>query len=170
MAIKKNVNTKARQIIEKVRNEHNYTFEDMGEICGVATGSIQRWYSTGRARADKIIALEELVENNRLPTDKIADNLIEIYRHIKRPYTIPYTTLRDMSGRERLSKRVITEIEEHLYERGFALIDDYDSEGRNIFIVIRKRWLTKRTKPADNEALKEYYCKRVEDEIEETDW
>jgi hypothetical protein len=162
-----NTNTKARQIIEKVRNEYGYTFEEMADMCGVATGSIQRWYSTGKAKADKIVPLEELVENNRLPADKIAGNVIEIYWHIKRPYTLTYSELRDMSGRERLSPSVVCEIEEYLFERGFALIVDQDDEDRNIYIVIRKKWITKNARPADRKTLKEYYCKKVEDEVGE---
>ncbi|MBE0448898.1 MAG: hypothetical protein IBX64_12565 [Actinobacteria bacterium] len=164
-----NVNTKARQIIEKVRNEYGHTFEEMAEICGVATGSIQRWYSTGRAKADKIAPLEELVENNRLPTEKIAENLIEIYWHIKRPYLLPYSELRAMSGRERLSQSLILEIEEYLYERGFALIIDQDDEGRCVYIIIRKKWITRKARQADRKTLKEYYCKKVEDEFEEAE-
>ncbi|MCE7520420.1 DUF1804 family protein [Halomonas titanicae] len=164
-----NVNTKARQIIEKVRSDYGYTFEEMAEMCGVATGSIQRWYSTSKAKSDKILPLEELVENNRLPADKIADNLIEIYWHIKRPYTLSNIDLRDMSGRERLSQSVIEDIEEFLFEKGFALISDQDDEGRYVYIIIRKKWITKRTRPADRRTLKEYYCKKVEDEFEEAE-
>lgn len=164
-----NVNTRARQIIEKVRSDYGYTFEQMAEMCGVAVGSIQRWYSTGRAKADKITPLEELVENNRLPSDKIADNLIEVYWHIRRPYTLTYTDLRDMSGRERLSNSIIAEVDEYLYEKGFCMIDDEDEDGRNIYIIIRKKWLTKKARPADRKALKDYYCKKVEDEFDEAD-
>ena len=164
-----NINTKARQIIEKVRNDYGYTFEEMAEMCGVATGSIQRWYSTGKAKADKIVPLGELVENNRLPCEKIAENLIEVYWHIKRPYILTYSELRNMSGRERLSPSVVNEIEEVLFERGFALIVDQDDEDRNVYIIIRKMWIIRKARPADRQALKEYYCKKVEDEFEEAE-
>lgn len=162
-----NLNTKARQVIEKVRNEYGHTFEEMGEICGVATGSIQRWYSTGKAKLDKIAPLLELVENSRVPTEKIAENLIEIYRHLKGPYTLSYIDLRDMSGRENLSPSVIREIEECFFEKGFALITDQDQEGRNLFMVVRKKWVAEKAKSADTATLKAYYCKKVEDEFDE---
>jgi len=138
------VNIKARQIIEKVREEFGHTFEEMADLCNVAPGSIQRWYSTGRAKADKIKALENLIANTRLPEHKIAENLIEIYWHLKRPMTITYSQLRNISGREKLSLSVINRIDQELYERGFALIDDMDEEGRVIYFVIRKKWLSKK--------------------------
>lgn len=163
-----NVNTKARQIIEKVRNEYGYTFDEMADQCGVATGSIQRWYSTGKAKASKIAHLEKLIENIRLPESEIAQNLIEIYRHIRYPYTLSHNELRDMSGREKLSHTVIYKIDEYLYEKGFTIIIDQDDEGRFIYVIVRKKWLTeKKAKTANKVTLKEYYYKKFEEELEE---
>ena len=161
------INTRARQIIEKVKAEHDLTFEQMAEECDVATGSIQRWYSTGRAKADKIRPLEEMIANTRIPAHKIAENLIEIYRHVRRPISLLHNQLRDMTGRERLSESVIEEVTEELYERDFILVQDLDDDGRLAFFVVRKKWLTKKTRKVDEKILKEYYKKVVEDEFEE---
>jgi hypothetical protein len=159
------VNTNARQIIEKVRAEFGYSFEEMAELCEVATGSVQRWYSTGRAKADSISVLEELISNTRLPEYKIAENLIEIYWHKKRPITITRSQLRDISGRQRLEQSVIEEISKELYERNFAFIDCEDEEGRTSYCLIRKQYLFKKFPPLNNSDLKEYYFKKVELEL-----
>ncbi|WP_295442421.1 hypothetical protein [uncultured Thiodictyon sp.] len=164
-----NVNAKARQIVEKVREEFGYTFEEMAELCGVATGSVQRWYSSGRAKADKIKALEELLANTNLPEHKIAENLIKIYWHIKWPIKIIYSQLRDISGRERLCPNVIERIRQELYERGFAFVDDTDEEGKLAFFLLRKQWLSKHTKAVNEAAVKAYYLKGVELESAEED-
>jgi transcriptional regulator with XRE-family HTH domain len=163
------INTNATKIIEKVREEFGYTFSEMAQECGVATGSIQRWYSSSRAKADKIKALENLISNTRLPEQKIAENLIEIYWHIKKPITITYSQLRDISGRERLSESVIDAIEQALYERGFALINEADDEGKMVYFVIRKKWLAKKMTQVNRSILRAYYSKRVELEHEEED-
>ncbi|WP_252178708.1 hypothetical protein [Endozoicomonas sp. 4G] len=165
-----NVNTEARKIIEKVREEFGYTFEEMAELCGVATGSLQRWYSTGRAKANKIQALENLISNTRLPEQKVAENLIEIYWHVKRPITISYNQLRDISGRNRLSESVIENISEELYEHGFTLIEDKDDDGRVVYSIVRKKWLSKKMTTVNESILKDYHKKRVELELMEEEF
>ena len=160
-----NVNTKATKIIEKVREELGYTFEEMAEECGVATGSIQRWYSTGRAKADKIKPLEELISNTRLPTYQVAKNIIEIYWHIKRPITITYKQLRDISGRDNLHESIINSISQELYEQDYAFIEDRDDEGRVVYLIVRKKWLSRKTTLIDASILKDYYFERVESEV-----
>ena len=165
------VNTKATQIIEKVRQEHDYTFEEMAEECDVAVGSIQRWYSTGRAKANKIEPLVELIENTRLPEYRIAEKLIEIYWLTRRPICITYKQLRAISGRDRLSDPIILNITVELYEHNFAFIDDLDTEGRPVYFIVRKKWLAnaKRTISVDESLLEKYYLKQFEDESNEED-
>ncbi|MFM5643465.1 hypothetical protein [Aeromonas caviae] len=164
-----NVNTKARQIIEKARAEHDLSFTQMADICDVAPGSIQRWYSTGRAKSDKIAPLLSLIENQRLAPDLIASNIIEIYRHIKRPYTLKHIDLRNLSGRLKLSQSLISTICENLYENGYTMIQDEDDEGATHYIILRKKWLRKLTKPATPSVLKEFFKQRVEDELEDSE-
>jgi len=163
----RNVNNKARQIIEKVREELGYTFEEMSDICGVAVGSVQRWYSIGRARADKIKHLEELLTNVRLPENKIAKNLIEIYWYSKGPCYLTLTQLKKMSGRDRLSPRIIENIQAELDYQGFLFIEEMDDSERTIYILMRRKRCKKNSKKLDDKYLKEYYSYKVESELEE---
>jgi len=165
-----NVNTKATQIIEKVREEYGYTFEEMADLCEVATGSIQRWYTNGRAKADKIKPLEQLIENTRLPEYKVAEKIIDIYWHVRKPISITYQQLRSISGRDRLSESVVSRIHDELYERSFAFIDDCDEDGRTIYYVLRKKWLSRKISGVDEDILGDYYLNKFhEDDLDEDD-
>jgi len=139
----------------------------MAEECDVATGSIQRWYSTGRAKSDKIRPLEEMIAHTRIPAYQIAENLIEIYWHVKKPISLQHNQLRDITGRERLSDSVIDEITEELHERDFIFVEDLDDDGRLAYFVVRKKWLTKKTKTVNESVLKDYYRTVIELEQEE---
>ena len=163
----KNVNDRARLIIEKVREEFGYTFEEMSQTCGVAVGSVQRWYSTGRGRADKIKHLENLLTNVRLPEDKIAENLIEIYWYQKGPCHLTLNQLKKMSGRVRLSPKIVQNIQAELDYQGFLFIEEMDDDERTIYILMRRKWCRKKSKKLDNNYLKEYYSHKVETENEE---
>ncbi len=164
---RRNVNKKARQIIEKVREEFGYTFEEMSNLCGVAVGSVQRWYSTGRARADKIKHLEKLLSNIRLPENKIAENLIAIYWYRKGPCFLTLAKLKKIAGRDRLSPKIIDNICAELDYQGFLFIEEMDDKDRTIFILMRRKWCKKKSKELNDKYLKEYYSYRVEVEMEE---
>lgn len=166
--LKRSVNTKARQIVEKVREEYGYTFEEMSDLCGVAVGSVQRWYSLGRARADKIIHLEKLLENIRLPEYKIAENLISMYRDIKRPYYITYVQLRDTSGRERLSPSIVEKIQLEVEERGFVLLEEWETKNeQTVYILMRRKWCLNKATELEPKYFKDYYYRKAEEDIQE---
>jgi len=108
-----------------------------------------------------------LISNTRLPPHQVAKNLIEIYWHIKRPIAITYNQLRDISGRDKLHESVINNISQELYEQDFAFIDDRDDDGRVVYLIARKKWLSRKSTPIDASALKDYYFERVGSEVNE---
>ena len=163
----KKVNDGARQIIEKVREEFGYTFAEMSDLCGVAVGSVQRWYSTGRARGDKIKHLEDLLTNVRLPETKITENLIEIYWYRKGPCYLTLSQLKKMAGRARLSPKIIENIQTELDYQGFLFVEEMDDDERTIYILLRRKWCRKKSKMLDEKFLKNYYSFKVESELEE---
>jgi hypothetical protein len=162
------VNTKAREIIEKARQEFGYTFEQISELCQVSIGSVQRWYSTGRAKANKIINLEMKLENIRLEPEQVAKSLIEIYRFRKKRYTITYNQLRKMSGRDRLSPSIIEEIQEEVDSRDFMLLEDV-IDGQALFAVIRRKWCFKDALKLTDEDLSSFYALKFDSETVENE-
>jgi len=160
------VNTKARQIIQKVRDELGYTFEEISEECGVSIGSVQRWYSKGRAKQNKIKFLEDLLSNIRLSETKIADILIEIYRDKKKPIYLSRKQFLNISGRVRLSPKVILKVQEKIDEKGFLLIEELDKDEQTVFIILRRKWCLKKANRVDEVDLEDYYYRKSEIEIE----
>jgi len=160
------VNTKAREIIEKARQEFGFTFEQISELCEVSIGSVQRWYSTGRAKANKIIHLEMKLEHVRLEPEQVAKNLIEIYRFRKKRYAITYNQLRKMSGRDRLSPNIIAEIQEEVDSRNFMLIEDV-IDGQTLFAVMRRKWCFKDALRLTDVDLTSFYAQKFDAETGE---
>jgi hypothetical protein len=158
-------NTKAREIIEKARQEFGYTFEQISELCEVSIGSVQRWYSTGRAQANKIITLEKKLENVRLDPEQIAKALIEIYKFRGKRYCITYNQLRKMSGRDRLSPSIISEIQEEVDSRDFILIEDV-IDGKTLFAFLNRKWCFKDALIMTDENLTSFYTQKFDTETE----
>jgi len=126
------VNTNARYIVKDAIDKLGLTHSKISEICNVSIGSIKRWISTGRANAEKIKPLENLLtgistKNFVKSIDDVGEVLIKIYEK-RNIFSIKSSTLSIMSGRIFIHDKFISQLSEYLLDRGFYILKNRNLE------------------------------------------
>lgn len=155
------VYTKADIAIRRATDEKfGYTHDDIAQLCGVNIGSVKRWLTTGRAKADAIQPLLDIVGYSPyLSAKQVTEHLVELNRPLKanqhgknvRRYSITRRQLGKIAGREILRAAFLQEIEEELLTYNLLFL-----EGVDFFVVVHKNWIFDSCAKITDEALKDF--------------
>ncbi|CAK8724732.1 hypothetical protein KKHLCK_14835 [Candidatus Electrothrix laxa] len=165
---KRNVNTKARQIVRSATDK-GYTYKEIAEICDVSTGSIKRWLATGRADASKIKKIEMEIGHVHLSCESVGDLLIDIYKSRKKRYRLKRIELKRVAGRSVLKSGFIDNVLMYLLDKGYYMIEAVEGDD-DFFVIIRVRQVLKYVKHFLSEGEINKYFNDLADEIDDIDY
>ena len=164
--IRRRSNLRARQIVT-FATEKGYSYDEIANVCGVSVGSVKRWLSTGRADADNIQHIENLVGAIYLSPESVSEILIEIYRTRKRRYRLGRKQLKSIAGRTALKASFVKKITQMMLDRGYYFLEGF-SDDEDYFIIISTNQLCRfvSTKLSHDE-IQDYYQILAEEIIDE---
>lgn len=152
----------ARHAVQKAQ-ERGETIESIAALCGVSTGSVRRWYETGRADANAIAPLLDKIGRVYPSAEEIADDLIEFYKHRgRKPFRLYRRAWQRVTQRRWLKGAFNESLVETLFERGYHLLLEEDSEGREMRLFLSRKDLRVLAKEAPSEDdLREFFGRDV---------
>lgn len=162
---KRNVNTKARQIVTSATDK-GYSYEDIAKICDVSTGSIKRWLATGRADARKIKELEKQIGHVYLSYESVGDLLIDIYKNRNKRFRVQRIELKRISGRSVLKSGFVDNLSMFLLDKGYYMLEAVQGE-YDFFVIIRIRQVLKHVKDFLSADEIDEYFNDLADEVDD---
>ncbi|MGF1727533.1 hypothetical protein [Photobacterium nomapromontoriensis] len=167
------ITDKARSSITKAKSDFGMTLADIAMLCEVNEGSVQRWYTTGRARVSSIQPLLDHLSNTRLTAEQTAKELVKISKYAQNPVRLTHARIRLMSGRDQLTKAFLKELADELDELGYFLITHHNRLGRAVYAVMSKLYIfgAKRgcAVTVSKGLLSDYYSGQIDDSNSDED-
>ncbi|MCP4700195.1 MAG: hypothetical protein GY862_25585 [Gammaproteobacteria bacterium] len=162
------INPKARQIVA-LATKKGYSYDEIADICNVSVGSVKRWLATGRANADRIQFIEDLIGPIYLSPEFVAEILVEIYRIKKKRYRLGRDQLKSVAGRVALKASFIERITQSMLDSGYYFLEGFDDD-EDYFVIISTFQLNKMV-PAkfklSRDEIRDYYQTASEKIVEE---
>lgn len=165
---KRNVNTKARQIVT-IATDKGYTYQEIAEICDVSIGSIKRWLATGRADASKIKKIEMEIGHVYLSYESVGDVLIDIYKNRNKRFRLKRIELKRVAGRSVLKSGFVENLLMYLLDKGYYMFEAVEGDD-DFFVIIRIRQVLKHVKDFLSEDKINEYFNDLADEIDDADY
>lgn len=137
--------------------QKGHSYEDIGRICDVSAGSVKRWLATGRADAEAIRPLVEMIGHVYLKPDVVADILVDVYGKRRRRFRLKRSQLKKISGRAVFRGVFLEALAEGLLSRNFHFIEE--SNGEEDFFVLIRRSQLRRMVPGylEDSEISQYY-------------
>ena len=165
---RRRVNRKARQIVT-VATEKGYSYDEIAQICGVSVGSVKRWLSTGRADADKIQLIENVIGPIYLSPESVSEILDDIYKTRKQRYRLGRNQLKLLAGRSALKASFVERITQAMLDRGYYFLEAFGDD-EDYFIIISITQMNKYVPTKlSREDIQDYYQSMSEEIVEEDD-
>lgn len=119
------VNYSARDLVDAAKAAGHDT-KAIAKLCNVVDSSVRRWRLTGKADADAIKPLADLMGPVNTPKS-VANTLIRLYKK-NNAFRLSKQELKDISGRKYLRTSFYLDLKEYLEESGYCLLDMYGTD------------------------------------------
>ena len=114
------VNFSARELVDSAKKAGHDT-KAIAKLCNVAESSVRRWRQLGKADADAIKPLMDLMGPVNTPK-AVSATLIRMYKK-NNAFRMSWNEFRSIVGRKHIRYAFLSELREYLEESGYLLIE-----------------------------------------------